>query len=127
MECKRCRSGRYIKAGYKEDKQRYQCKDCKYRFTDTPRRGVHPVLKKVAILLYAHFGMSMSGIAKLMGVSNVAVLKWIRKFAESITIPLSKAAVVLVDEMWHFVNGKKNPYGSGAPLMGPPVKHSPGC
>jgi transposase-like protein len=33
--------------------------------------------------------MSMSGIAKLMGVSNVAVLKWIRKFAESITIPLS--------------------------------------
>ena len=28
------------------------------------------------------------------------------------------AEVVMIDEVWHFVNGKKTLYGSGGPLMG---------
>jgi hypothetical protein len=75
-------------------------------------------LKNLAVLLYAHCGVSMLGIAKLFKVSDVAVLKWIRKASSEISLPKTAAEIVQIDEVWHFVNGKKTLYGSGAPLMG---------
>jgi transposase-like protein len=45
-------------------------------------------------------------------VSDVAVYKWVRKYAESLDkpeIPMSPETIaVVLDEMWHFVNGKPN-------------------
>jgi hypothetical protein len=79
---------------------------------------VSPVLKNLAVLLYAHCGVSMLGIAKLFKVSDVAVLKWIRKASSDISLPETDAQIVQIDELWHFVNGKKTLYGSGEPLMG---------
>ena len=66
------------------------------------------------------------GIAKLFNVSAVAVLKWIRKYADQIEeYPQNhKAEHVQIDEMWHFVNGKKTKFGSGEPLTGYHVKLS---
>jgi hypothetical protein len=63
-------------------------------------------------------GVFMYKIAKLFGVSNVAVLKWIRKEANLIEEASSHAEskIVMIDEMWHFVNGKKRKFGSGEPL-----------
>lgn len=62
----------------------------------------------------------MSKIAKIFKVSNVAVLKWIRKEAKLIEDqkPCTESNIVMIDEMWHYVNGKKTKYGSGEPLMG---------
>ena len=61
----------------------------------------------------------MLGIAKLFKVSAVAVLKWVRNYAKSIELPKEgKAELVQIDELWHFVNGKKTLYGSGVPLTG---------
>lgn len=64
-------------------------------------------------------GVSMYKIAKLFGVSNVAVLKWIRKEADLIEdVPShGESNIVMIDEMWHFVNGKKRRFGSREPLM----------
>lgn len=61
--------------------------------------------------------MSMRGIGRLLKVSDVAVLKWIRNFSDAISMPTEPAEVIQIDEMWHFVNGKKTLYGSGEPLM----------
>ena len=104
--------------------QRYKCRHCSCQFTDTKRRGVDPVLKKLAVVLYAHCGVSMLGISKLFNVSAVAVLKWIKKYADEIEeCPKThKAEHVQIDEMWHFVNGKKTKFGCGEPLMGYHVK-----
>lgn len=84
------------------------------------QRGVDPVLKQLAVVLYAHCGVSMLGIAKLFNVSAVAVLKWVRKYADQIeeTTQSHKAEHVQIDEVWHFVNGKKTKFGSGGPLTG---------
>ena len=50
----------------------------------------------------------MGNIARIFSVSTVAVLKWIRRAASSLeTLAPQKAEVVMVDEFWHFVNGKK--------------------
>lgn len=126
--CKRCSSGNHIKSGHIRNLQRYKCCDCGCQFTQTSRRGVHPLLRQLSIILYAHCGVSMSGIAKLFKVSVVAVLKWIR--AASNKIPPRPSSgdheVVQVDEMWHFVNGKKTKLGSGERWMGYHVRLLPG-
>lgn len=126
LKCKRCLGCHYVKYGRMKGHQRYKCTGCGCQFTDTKPRGVSPVLKQLAVVLYAHCGVSMLGIAKLFNVSAVAVLKWIRKYADHIeeTEQSHKAEHVQIDEVWHFVNGKKTKFGSGGPLMGYRVKLS---
>lgn len=53
--------------------------------------------------------MSLGMICKLLKVSNVAVLKWVRREAKSLELPSIPADLNLVhiDEMWHYVNAKK--------------------
>lgn len=103
--CKKCSSPHYSKSGHIWGLQRYLCKDCGGQFTQTKPRGVHPALRKLAVVLYAHFGLSMGGIGKLFKVSTQAVLTWIRAAAEEIKDKkLPTAEVIQVDEMWHFVN-----------------------
>ena len=52
--------------------------------------------------------------------STVVVLKWVRAAAlEAKPINLvPNSNIGMIDEVWHFVNGKKTKYGSGEPLMG---------
>ena len=128
LKCKKCGSNKHIKSAHVRGYQRYKCKQCNCQFTDTKPRGVSPVLKQLAIVLYSHCGVSMLGISKLLKVSAVAVLKWIKKYADEIEEPAekNKSEVIQIDEVWHFVNGKKTLYGSGGPLMGYRVEISPG-
>lgn len=110
IKCKKCGVSNFIKNGVFRGKQRYKCKECGCQFTDTPPRGKCPRLKEVAVILYAYCGISMIKIGKLCGVSNVAVLYWIKDAAKNAKPlnPKSDSGIVMLDEMWHFVNGKKN-------------------
>jgi len=58
-------------------------------------------------------------IGRILGVTNVAVLKWIRKEALKLEKPkISEGSkIIVIDEMWHFVNGKKTRFGSGKPMI----------
>ena len=107
--CKKCHSRNYVKSGHTRGPQRYKCKECGYQFTETKSRGIHPALKSFAIVLYAYCGLSMGKIARLYKVSTVAVLKWIRTAALEVK-PVNSVAssgIVMIDEVWHFLNGKK--------------------
>jgi transposase len=128
ITCKKCGSAQYIKYGFIREEQRYKCIECKCQFTLTKYRGVHPALKGFAIVLYAYCGVSMNKIAKMFKVSTVAVLKWVRGAALKTTapIPVTDSNIVMIDEVWHFVNGKKTKYGFGEPLMGYRVELSDG-
>ncbi|WP_458693279.1 IS1/IS1595 family N-terminal zinc-binding domain-containing protein [Candidatus Cyrtobacter comes] len=59
LKCKKCSSVSYVKCGHIRGLQRYQCRDCGCQFTPTKLRGVSPGLKHLAVILYAHCGMSM--------------------------------------------------------------------
>ncbi len=127
--CKKCGSAAYVLNGFMQGKQRYLCRDCGYNFTATVRRGVHPGLKALAILLYASAGVTMARIAKIIGVSEVAVYKWVKAAGAAVPDPSSEAgakSIVLIDEMWHYVEGKKTRFGSGKPMMLCNIRSSPG-
>ena len=67
----------------------------------------------------------MGKIARLYKISTVAVLKWVRAAALDVA-PLNSTCasdIVMIDEVWHFVNGKKTKYGFGEPLTGYRVDH----
>ena len=75
-------------------------------------------MKALAVLLYGMGGMGFSAIGRLLGVSDVAVLKWVRAEAAALPEPEVSAAVVTVevDEMWHFLKKSLPSCGSGAPM-----------
>lgn len=118
--CKKCQSKDSVKNGFVKQKQRYKCNTCGCQFTNTPIKGVDPILKNFYLFLYARCGVSQNKIAILAKVSPVAVLKWIKKAGNSIqtTEKQTTSEIVCLDEMWHFVNGKKTKLGSGEPWMG---------
>lgn len=85
-------------------------------------------MKALAVLLYAMGNVSFGSIGRLLGVSDVAVLNWVRDEARKLPEPSTKGEVVVVtlDEMWHFVKKRLQNYGFGEPmtlLLGEP---SPG-
>ena len=129
ISCKKCGSFLCIKNGFMNGLQRYRCKDCRYNFTLTRPRGHPPALKALAILLYGMAGVSITTIAKIVGVSHVAVYKWVKAAGEAAASSLSldeDAEVVMIDEMWHYVGGKKRKFGSGKPMTLYGVKSLPG-
>src|SRR4051794_16521362 len=88
--------------------QRYRCDACRRNFTATPARGKPPAMKALAVLLYGLGNVSQGMIAKLLGVSHVAVYKWVRAAGEDTPAPSAAPSdnIVQIDEMWHFVDGK---------------------
>src|SRR3989440_2480117 len=117
LRCKHCGNGSFVRNGMANGRQRYRCKACGRSFTATPPRGKPPAMRALAVLLYALGGVSQGMIARLLGVSHVAVYKWVRAAGEAAPTPptASSEGVVQIDEMWHFVNGKKTRFGSGGP------------
>lgn len=115
MECKRCKHTEARKAGQVRGLQRYVCKNCKYYFTLTPPRGKSQQEKLLALHLYAS-GLSLRKIGKLIGVSQVAVQKWIQILVPQLCPKLDPEGQVIImelDEMWHYLKKKRISSGSG--------------
>lgn len=128
IHCKSCGSVAFVKSGFVRGLQRYKCKDCGCNFTATARKGKPASMKALAILLYGMCNASQGMIARLLGVSHVSVYRWIRKEAQAMRDPEVPAdiEIVQIDEMWHFVNGKKTKFGSGRPMTHFQGEISPG-
>ena len=126
--CKHCGSESFVRNGMAHGRQRYRCKACGRSFTATPPRGKPPAMKALAVLLYALGNVSQGMIGKLLGVSHVAVYKWVRAAGEGTPAPSAtpSSGIVQIDEMWHFVDGKKQglalaglrPCGTANPGLG---------
>ncbi len=116
--CKRCGATDHVKNGIVRGFQRYLCLSCGCNFTMTPPRGKPPAMKALALLLYAMGNVSFGSIARILGVSDVAVLNWVRDEARKLPEPSTKAEVVVVtlDEMWHFVKKRLRNCGFGEPM-----------
>ena len=116
--CPKCQSIEVVKNGKAQGKQRYKCKSCSLQFTRLTHRGRPAQEKAMAVTLYT-LGLSIRAIARLIGVSPTAVLKWIKTFAKThYEKPAPGDAIIVeLDEMWHYLRSKKTSYGSGKPIV----------
>jgi transposase len=124
MECKHCGSKSLFKDGFIRDKQRYCCRSCNKISTNTLKRGKPESLKILALLLYIS-GISQRRIATLCGVSDVAVMKWLKIFAQKLgelPTPEGDEIIIEIDEMHHFIGSKKTNVGYGKPFVRIQVK-----
>ena len=119
LHCKRCGAATFVKNGMMRGQQRYRCKACGLNFTNTPAPGKPAAIKALAVLLYAMGNASQGMIAKLLGVSHVAVHKWVRAAGEAAPRPdaTPSSGIVQIDAMRHFADGKKTRFGCGGPTI----------
>ena len=110
MNCPKCNSSNKVKSGKIKDRQRYKCKECGCNYTVEIKSTAKPKSqKKLALHLYLE-GLGFRSIGRILGVSNVSVLNWIRDFGKKIQELNSESQqieIVEVDEMHTYI-GKKN-------------------
>mgnify|MGYP005868774357 FL=1 len=115
--CPKCKSTTFCKDGIVKQKQRYLCKECKYRFT-VEQIGKSEKIKRDALILYLE-GLGFRSIGRFLNVSHVAVFNWIKAFGKKIDEIRSseKIEVVEIDEMHTYIGSKKTTLGSGLLLI----------
>ncbi len=72
-QCPKCKSENFRKDGIVKKKQRYRCKEYNFRFT-VEQVGKPNKLKRDALILYLE-GSGFRSIGRILGVSNVTILK----------------------------------------------------
>lgn len=120
MNCPKCGCDKYTKNGkVNAGKQRYKCKECSYNFT-TENIGLPKELKRFALMLYLE-GLGFRSIERILGVSNVTVMRWIKKFGkelEELKSSENRIEWVELDELHTYIHSKKTIAGFGLLLTG---------
>lgn len=81
--CPKCQSIQTIKSGILGDRQRFYCKSCRYYFTvDKLGKQIDTYYVIKALQLYIE-GVSYREIERLLGISHVSVLNWVKKYRVS--------------------------------------------
>ena len=109
MNCPRCESASYRKAGTPNNLQRYNCKKCDYYYTvERKSTAKSSATKRYALNMYLE-GLGFRQIARILEVSHVTVYRWITKIADKVSLPRSNTSVKIVelDELHTYVNKKK--------------------
>lgn len=113
-QCPKCKSNNFRKDGIVKQKQRYKCKDCNFHFT-VAKIGKPDKLKRDALILYLE-GQSFRSIGRLLNISNVTALNWIKSFGEKIDETRNTEDIEVV-EMHTYVHSKTTITGNGLLLI----------
>ena len=108
LSCKHCSSTKYVKNGFTHGNQRYLCKNCRHRFTDTPGHS-YPLNMRIIAAIFYLCGISITCTAFLLGVAPSTVqawLEWVATEHPPKAIPKGTVVVLELDEMWHYLNSK---------------------
>lgn len=131
VSCKKCNSEKIVKSGIVGGKQRFRCKQCgcHFRLGDNRTNQKIAAKKALCILWYAMGKGSYRMIGKLLQIKHTLVYRWIREFGQTLPKPqiLGDIRQIEFDEMWHFVDLKKENYGSLKQLIAVHEKQLPGC
>ena len=121
MNCPKCSCSRSVKSGKVKERQRYKCKECSCNYTVEIKSTAKPKSqKKQALHLYLE-GLGFRSIGRILGVSNVSVLNWIRDFGkkeQELNADRQQIEMVELDEMHSYIGSKKTTVGYGWLLIG---------
>jgi transposase-like protein len=131
MHCPKCESEEKRKSGIVKGAQRFECKRCGCHYTRSSKHGYSDAVKMQAVRLYRE-GMGFRRIGRILGVSNVIVLKWVRAFGQMIKdkvaqsdMSASDVEIIEMDELWHYTQKKTASYGYGLLCLVPRDGSSP--
>lgn len=117
IKCPKCQSYRIIKSGIVNNKQRYNCKSCSYYFTvDKIGKSIDSYYVTKALQLYLE-GLSYREIERLLGVSHVSVMNWVKQHGlrKSLNIQYHPTYKILTHaELMDYLKTKENLNGAGA-------------
>lgn len=115
--CPKCKSKNIRRDGIVKQRQRYLCKECKYRFT-VESVGKPEKIKRDALILYLE-GLGFRSIGRFLKVSHVTVFNWIKNFGCKLDELRSADAieVVEIDKMHTYISSKKTTVGFGLLLI----------
>src|SRR5680860_1042584 len=119
MDCPKCKSPDHVKDGIVQNRQRYRCKSCGYRYTVSEKSDVKSTeTKRLALAMYLE-GLGFRSIGRILKISYGTVYSWVKKWGEAVELPVSKDAVEIVelDEMHSYVGEKKTTVGYGLLLI----------
>ena len=129
-ECKNCQSEKVIKSGQVRNKQRYKCKECGYNFVIGDGRTSEKIiaLKALCVLFYSLGKGSYNMLGKLFNRNRSLVYRWIREAGINTEEPVVSERITQIefDELWHFIQSKKQNFGSLKPLTAVAGELSPG-
>lgn len=78
--CPRCNKEHTTKSGLAKGRQRYTCKACNYNFTvEKIGKQIDSYYVIKALQLYIE-GVSYREIERLLGISHVSVMNWVKKW-----------------------------------------------
>ena len=121
VSCKNCHQNNTIKNGYVRSKQRYKCNNCGYNFVlgDARHKQATELKKALSIILYSLGKSSFGFLGKLFGVSRTTTYYWVRQIAEATEEPTigDEIRSIDFDEMWHFIQSKKESSGLSKPWI----------
>jgi hypothetical protein len=116
INCPKCKSEKINKSGFAKGRQRFLCKECNYFFTVMKEgKNIDNYYVIKALQLYIE-GISLREIERLIGVSHVSVMNWVKKF--NITAPANSDyqptyKVMRHDELVSFISNRENTKNSG--------------
>jgi len=119
MKCPKCKSEDSVKNGFMKGHQRYKCKECGCNYTvDYEKVSAKDKKMRFALALYLE-GLGFHSIARLLNVSHVTVMNWIKKFGTALSLIRNPKPVKIMelDEMHTYVGSKKTTDGFGLALI----------
>ena len=83
MNCPHCKTKSIVKNGNsKHGRQRFLCRDCQRTFGVADGRRIPAAIQAQARRLYLE-GVGFRGIERLLGVSHVSVMNWVKAQAQA--------------------------------------------
>ncbi len=80
IHCPKCKSDEYVKSGVIKGRQRFKCTSCGYHFTVFKEgKNIDPYYVVKSLQLYIE-GISFREIERILGVSHVSVMNWVRQY-----------------------------------------------
>lgn len=78
--CPKCESEKIVKSGIVGGRQRFKCKKCNYYFSvNKLGKAIDKYYVVKALQLYIE-GISFREIERILGVSHVSVMNWVKKY-----------------------------------------------
>jgi transposase-like protein len=114
--CPQCDSNNISRNGIIKERQRFKCKDCSYNFTvEKMGKSIESYYVIKALQLYIE-GVSYREIERLLGVSHVSVMNWVKKYQVKIpkqTLYHPTYKVMNHKELAEFYANRENLKGAG--------------